>query len=107
MSRRFFLYDKNIFFSEGVRSLVDDLAAHDGDCAFSRLDQFSQLINTLRLPKQKEELRWVLCDVDSLPDERFNALYTIKEYYCRENQQLVILLGKVRISRSFLPKLTR
>lgn len=26
MSRRFFLYDKNIFFSEGVRSLVDDLA---------------------------------------------------------------------------------
>ena len=33
MSRRFFLYDKNIFFSEGVRSLVDDLAAHDGDCA--------------------------------------------------------------------------
>lgn len=53
MSRRFFLYDKNIFFSEGVRSLVDDLAAHDGDCAFSRLDQFSQLINTLRLPKQK------------------------------------------------------
>jgi hypothetical protein len=95
MSRRFFLYDKNIFFSEGVRSLVDDLAAHDGDCAFSRLDQFSQLINTLRLPKQKEELRWVLCDVDSLPDERFNALYTIKEYYCRENQQLVILLERI------------
>ena len=101
MSRRFFLYDKNIFFSEGVRSLVDDLAAHDGDCAFSRLDQVSQLINTLRLPKQKEELRWVLCDVDSLPDERFNALYTIKEYYCRENQQLVILLGENNISLFF------
>lgn len=43
-----FSTNKNIFFSEGVRSLVDDLAAHDGDCAFSRLDQFSQLINTLR-----------------------------------------------------------
>lgn len=48
MSRRFFLYDKNIFFSEGVRSLVDDLAAHDGDCAFSRLDQFSQLVYCTR-----------------------------------------------------------
>jgi hypothetical protein len=40
----------------------------------------------------------VLCDVDSLPDERFNALYTLKEYYCRENQQLVILLRENNIS---------
>lgn len=71
MSRHFFLYDKNIFFAEGVRSVVADLAAHEDDCAFSRLDQFSQLINTLRQPKQKDELRWILCDVDSLPDERF------------------------------------
>lgn len=57
MSRRFFLYDKNIFFAEGVRSVVDDLAMHEGDCAFTRLDHFSELINTLRLPKQKDELR--------------------------------------------------
>ena len=101
MSRRFFLYDKNIFFAEGVRSVVDDLAMHEGDCAFTRLDHFSELINTLRLPKQKDELRWILCDVDSLPDERFNALYTIKEHYCRENQQLVILLSENNISLFF------
>ena len=36
-----------------------------------------------------------------MPDERFNALYTIKEYYCRENQQLVILLGENNISLFF------
>ena len=80
MSRRFFLYDKNIFFSEGVRSVVADHATDEDDCTFSRLEHFSQLINTLRLPKQKDERHWILCDVDSLPDERFNALYTIKEY---------------------------
>ncbi|HEY4468354.1 MAG TPA: DNA-binding response regulator [Klebsiella sp.] len=101
MSRHFFLYDKNIFFSEGVRSVVADHATHEDDCTFSRLDHFSQLINTLRLPKQKDELRWILCDVDSLPDERFNALYTIKECYRRENQQLVILLGENNISLFF------
>lgn len=101
MSGHFFLYDKNVFFSEGVRYVVSALAARENGCAFSRLDSFSQLRDTLQLPGQKDELRWILCDVDSLPEERFNALYTIKELYCRENQQLVILLGENNISLFF------
>lgn len=101
MSRHFFLYDKNIFFSEGVRSVVADHVTDEDDCTFSRLEHFSQLISTLRLPKQKDERHWILCDIDSLPNERFNALYAIKEYYRRENQQLVILLGENNISLFF------
>ncbi|MEN0615601.1 DNA-binding response regulator [Klebsiella indica] len=101
MSRHFFLYDKNIFFSEGVRNVVSALATRENDCTFSRLNSFSQLRDTLQLPGKKNELRWILCDVDSLPEERFHALYTIKEYYCRENQQLVILLSENNISLFF------
>ncbi|MDG1645022.1 DNA-binding response regulator [Klebsiella huaxiensis] len=101
MSRHFFLYDKNIFFSEGVRSAVADLTAREPDCSFSKIEHFSQLVSTLRSPKKRDELHWILCDVDSLPDERFNALYTIKEHYCRENQQLVILLDSNNLALFF------
>lgn len=101
MSCNFFLYDKNIFFSEGIRSAVTHLTACDSDCSFSRLESFSQLVGTLQLPKKKDELNWILCDVDSLPDERFDALHTIKEYYCRENQNLVILLSESNVALFF------
>lgn len=101
MSRHFFIYAKNIFFTEGVRSMVADFSPCEEKFAFSKFEAFSQLIDTLRLPAQEDEQRCILCDIDSLPDERINALHTIKECYCEKNQQLVLLLGKI-IFRYFL-----
>jgi len=101
MNNHFFLYAKNIFFSEGVRSVVAGLLTSEEDVTFSKIDRFSQLVDILRLPTQKDERHWIFCDIDSLPDERTNALYTIKEHYCNKNQQLVILLGENNISLFF------
>lgn len=101
MSSHFFLYAKNIFFSEGVRSAVADLLASEEDVTFSKFEHFSQLVDILRLPLQKDERHWILCDIDSLPDDRINALHTIKEYYDKKNLQLVILLGENNISLFF------
>ncbi|WP_300005205.1 DNA-binding response regulator [uncultured Cedecea sp.] len=101
MSSHFFLYAKNIFFSEGIRSAVTDLLTSEGDVIFSKFDHFSQLIEILRLPAQQDERRWILCDIASLPDDRINALHEMKEYYCDGNQQLVILLDENNISLFF------
>jgi len=101
MSRHFFIYAKNIFFSEGVRSMVADFAPCKEKFSFSRFEAFSQLIDTLHQPVQEDDRRCIFCDIDSLPDERINALHTIKECYCERNQQLVILLGKNNISLFF------
>lgn len=81
--------------------MVADFAPCKEKFVFSRFEAFSQLIETLRLPVQEDDRRCIFCDIDSLPDERINALRTIKEYYCEKNQQLVILLGKNNISLFF------
>jgi len=101
MSSHLFLYAKNIFFSEGVRFVVTDLLTSEEGVKFSKFESFSQLVDILRLPTQKDERHWILCDIDSLPDERINALHTIKEHHCNKNQQLVILLGENNISLFF------
>ncbi|MCS3430276.1 DNA-binding response regulator [Klebsiella sp. BIGb0407] len=81
--------------------MVADFSPCEEKFAFSKFEAFSQLIDTLRLPAQEDEQRCILCDIDSLPDERINALHTIKECYCEKNQQLVLLLGKNNISLFF------
>lgn len=101
MGRHFYLYTKDIFFSEGVRAVVAELAQEDGGFAFSRLESFSQLTDVLRSPMEENEQCWILCDIDSLPDERLKALYTVKELYSDKNKQLVILLGRHNISLFF------
>ncbi|WP_058910655.1 LuxR C-terminal-related transcriptional regulator [Entomohabitans teleogrylli] len=101
MNCQFFLYDKNVFFSEGVKSVIFDLFTEEADVSFSSSDSFSQLVNTLRLPEKINDPRWVLCDIESLPDERFNALNIIKELYSKRNQKLIVLLGENNVSLFF------
>lgn len=101
MSHHFFLYDKNIFCGEGLRTVISALFPHETDYAFSHLDNFPQLVDTLSLPEKKDGPRYVLCDVGSLPGERFNALFTIKELHCKQNQQLVMMLDENNISLFF------
>jgi len=109
MSHHFFLYDKNVFCSEGLRTVISALFSRETDYAFSYLDNFPQLVDTLSLPEKKDGPRYVLCDVGSLPGERFNALFTIKELHSNKNQKLVMMLDENNISlffalHSFLPQ---
>lgn len=101
MSRHFFLYTKDTFFSEGVRAAITEFTVDGEHFKFSTLDSFSKLIHILRAPMKEDEQSWILCDIDSLPDERLKALHTIKELCFDKNRQLVILLGKHNISLFF------
>jgi hypothetical protein len=37
---------------------------------------------------------WILCDLDSLPQERLHTLQLMKEFYQHENKSLIMLLSK-------------
>ena len=101
MSRHFFLYTKDTFFSEGIHAVVTEFTVGGEGFEFSALDSFSKLLNILPAPMKKGEQWWILCDIDSLPDERFKALQTIKELYSDKNKEFVILLARHNIPLFF------
>ncbi|MBE4854616.1 DNA-binding response regulator [Enterobacter pasteurii] len=94
MNHQYFLYDKNIFYSQGIRILITSLLAETTEALYTVTDDYEQLITQLQRRVNDECCAWILCDVDSLPRERIHTLQIMKECYQHENKKMVILLGK-------------
>lgn len=94
MMHHYFLYDKNVYFKRGIKSVINDLLAgeHDIECASS--DNFTQLMDVLETNNQCAKKSWVLCDLDSLPADHFTVMNTLKAHYRQGQKTLVILLNK-------------
>ncbi|MEB4673585.1 DNA-binding response regulator [Enterobacteriaceae bacterium G50] len=92
MMHQYFLYDKNVFFTEGMKTVLCDFI--DQQSAISCSDNFSQLVNVLEDVNNDKHINWILCDLDSLPSDRFTVLSTLKKHYQERHKKLVILLNK-------------
>jgi DNA-binding NarL/FixJ family response regulator len=92
MMHQYFLYDKNVFFTEGMKTVLCDFI--DQQSAISCSDSFSQLVNVLEDVNNDKHINWILCDLDSLPSDRFTVLSTLKKHYQERHKKLVILLNK-------------
>ncbi|HHH4159577.1 TPA: hypothetical protein ACPZHF_004607, partial [Enterobacter cloacae subsp. cloacae] len=94
MRYQFFLYDKNIFYSQGIKMVITSLLAEQADVLYSLTDDYEQLLVQLQRQVNDEGCMWILCDLDSLPRERLHTLQLMKEFYQQENKSLIILLSK-------------
>ncbi|MCL7671476.1 DNA-binding response regulator [Enterobacter cloacae complex sp. OE43NF] len=94
MRYQFFLYDKNIFYSQGIKMVITSLLAEQADVLYSLTDDYDQLLVQLQRQVNDEGCMWILCDLDSLPRERLHTLQLMKEFYQQENKNLIILLSK-------------
>lgn len=92
MTHQYFLYDKNTFFSEGIKTVISNLIDEQDNISCS--DDFSRLVDALQEVNSDEHVNWILCDLDSLPSDRFTALSTIKKHYQDKHKKLIILLNK-------------
>lgn len=94
MRYQFFLYDKNIFYSQGIKMVITSLLAEQADVLYSLTDDYDQLLVQLQRQVNDEGCMWILCDLDSLPRERLHTLQLMKEFYQQENKNLIIHLSK-------------
>lgn len=89
-----FLYDKNYFFSQGIKTIIARSLTEQTEVLYSLTDDYGQLIERLQTRVNDDHCLWILCDLDSLPRERFHALQLMKNFYQHENKNLVILLSE-------------
>lgn len=89
-----FLYDKNFFYSQGIKTVITGLLADRTEINYSSTDDYFQLIEKLQARVNEDSSLWILCDLDSLPRERFRALQLMNDFYQHENKHLVILLSE-------------
>ncbi|WP_336221751.1 DNA-binding response regulator [Citrobacter amalonaticus] len=89
-----FLYGKDYFFSQGIKTVISGLLAEKTEFLYSLTDDYAQLITQLQTRVNDGCCRWILCDLDSLPQERFHAMQLMKDFYEHENKNLVILLNE-------------
>ena len=94
MRYQFFLYDKNIFYSQGIKMVITSLFAEQAGVLYSLTDDYDQLLVQLQRQVNDEGCMWILCDLDSLPRERLHTLQLMKEFYQQENKNLIIHLSK-------------
>ncbi|WP_042959169.1 transcriptional regulator [Erwinia tasmaniensis] len=88
------LFDKNIYFSQGIKTALLNSFEEGKDVFYSATDDYGYFLENLK-KKVKDDCRmWVFCDLDSLPQERFRALNVIKDVYQHENKKLIIVLSK-------------
>ncbi|AUZ64550.1 TPA: DNA-binding response regulator [Citrobacter amalonaticus] len=89
-----FLYNKDLFFSQGIKTVIASLLAEKTDVLYSLTDDYTQLIKQLQTRVNDDCRLWILCDLDSLPHERIRALQLMNNFYQRENKNLIILLSE-------------
>lgn len=89
-----FLYDKNIFYSQGIKMVMTSLLTEQADVLYSLTDDYEQLVTQLQSRVDDNCCLWIFCDLDSLPRERLHALQLMKQFYQHKNKSLVILLSK-------------
>ncbi len=101
MKYQCFLYDQNMFFSEGIKAVILEQFGKSGDISYASSDHFSELIDELNVKNNGSDERWVLCDLESFPHDRFSALSIVKECYQKQDQKLVMLLSENNIPLFF------
>lgn len=101
MNYQCFFFDKNIFFSQGLKSVIQDACDDSMRVQFSSSNNIHQLVEVLKQQRSEREQRWVICDFESFPQGRFNVLNMIKMYYRHHRQKLVILLSENNIPLFF------
>ncbi|QMI06731.1 LuxR C-terminal-related transcriptional regulator [Citrobacter sp. RHB25-C09] len=89
-----FLYDKNFFYSQGIKTVITGVLADRSEIFYSSTDDYFQLIEQLQVKVSDDCCQWILCDLDSLPRERFRALQLMNDFYEHKNKNLVILLSE-------------
>ncbi|CAM6367467.1 Transcriptional regulator [Citrobacter sedlakii] len=89
-----FLYDKNFFYSQGLKTVIARLVGEQAETQYSLTDDYAQLISVLQTKVDDNHRLLILCDLDSLPQERFRALQLMKDFYQQEDKSLVILLSE-------------
>ncbi|MBK4715094.1 MULTISPECIES: LuxR C-terminal-related transcriptional regulator [Tenebrionibacter/Tenebrionicola group] len=101
MKYQCFLYDQNNFFSEGVKAVILEQFGKSADISYISSGNFTELIDGLNQKKTKNNERWILCDLESFPYDRFSALSIVKECYQKHDQKLVMLLSENNIPLFF------
>lgn len=74
--------------------VITSLLAEQTDVLYSLTDDYDQLLAQLQRQVNDEGCMWILCDLDSLPQERLHTLQLMKEFYQHENKSLIMLLSK-------------
>lgn len=88
------LYDKNFFYSQGIKTVINRLFSRQTEVVFSLTSDYAQLISALQSTVTDDTQNLILCDLDSLPDERFRSLQFMTASYQQKNKHLVILLSE-------------
>ncbi|KFB98745.1 hypothetical protein GTGU_04416 [Trabulsiella guamensis ATCC 49490] len=94
MTYQCFIYDKNCFFSQGIVTLTLRLFARETLSGCAASNDYSQMVAQIRDNSSNEHHLWLLCDLDSLPRERFQALHLMRGFCQHRNKKLIILLGE-------------
>ncbi|CBG90216.1 transcriptional regulator [Citrobacter rodentium] len=94
MDYQCFLYDKNFFYSQGIKTVISRVLAGQAELLFSLTDDYARLITALQMTGGEESRQLILCDLDSLPRERFSALQLMKSFYRQQNKHLVVLVNE-------------
>lgn len=93
MTYQCFFFDKNVYFSEGIKTVALSLFGEE-PISSKLTNDYSQLIDRLQKKVSDDSFLWIFCDLDSLPQERFHALNLMKEFYQQKNKKLVIVLSE-------------
>lgn len=94
MIQQCFLFDKNLFFSQGIKTVINNAFAGNAEVQYSLTDNYDQLIDRLQTPLDDNCCLWMFCDLDSLPQERIRTLQLMKNFVLHEKKNLVILLSE-------------
>lgn len=94
MTYQCFIYDQNRFFSQGIVTLTLRLFARENLSGCAASYDFSQMLALIRENSRIERQLWLLCDLDSLPRERFQVLHLMRSFCQHKNQKLIILLSE-------------
>lgn len=63
MNYQCFFFDKNIFFSQGLKSVIQDACDDSMRVQFTSSNNIHQLVEVLKQQRNEREQRWVICDL--------------------------------------------